>query len=182
MTRIQLLRALRATTCILFAAIALAVPACQAEPAQPETVAGIPEIMDADTLVIDGQRIRLEGIDAPESKQYCERVVRSERNASSERYLCGQAATEALKKYVAGRSISCAGDERDRYGRLLGVCRLRDRDLNAWLVRNGHALAYRQYSRKYIAEEDQARAERLGVWAGSFVKPWDWRQGKRLNP
>ena len=149
--------------------------------AYSETLAGVPEIGDADTVTIDGQRIRLEGIDAPESKQHCERPTRDPRRAATERYACGQAATEALKQRIAGRAIACTGNERDRYGRLLGICRLQNEDLNAWLVRNGHALAYRRYSRKYIAEEEKARNERRGVWAGSFVKPWDWRRGKRLN-
>ena len=53
------------------------------------------------------------------------------------------------------------------------------RDLGLWMVANGHALAYRRYSTDYAEQEDLARHTRRGLWAGSFVAPWDWRRGQR---
>ena len=66
--------------------------------------------------------------------------------------------------------------------RALGICYVADgTDLNGWLVRQGHALAYRRYSTKYVPQEDQAKAAQAGLWAGAFIKPWDWRRGARLD-
>ena len=42
-------------------------------------------------------------------------------------------------------------------------------------------LAYRKYSKRYVPEENNARAAKRGMWAGEFVAPWAWRKGKRLD-
>ena len=55
-------------------------------------------------------------------------------------------------------------------------------DVNAWLVAEGWALAYRRYSDAYVEQESEARRSRRGMWRGEFVSPWEWRQGKRLRP
>ena len=47
--------------------------------------------------------------------------------------------------------------------------------------RSGNALAYRKYSSEYVPEEEMARAKKRGLHRGTFVAPWDWRRGKRLN-
>ncbi len=49
------------------------------------------------------------------------------------------------------------------------------------MVSQGLALAYRRYSLDYVDEEADARAVRRGIWAGEFMKPWEWRRGKRLE-
>jgi hypothetical protein len=64
---------------------------------------------------------------------------------------------------------------------LIAVCYVGSTDLNAWLVRNGWALADRRYSRDYVPEERRAEADEAGIWQGEFVPPWDWRQGERLD-
>ncbi len=53
--------------------------------------------------------------------------------------------------------------------------------LGAWMVENGWALAYRRYSLDYVDEEANAQAARRGIWAGQFVRPWEWRRGKRFD-
>lgn len=137
-------------------------------------IGGKTRAIDGDTLEIKGQRVRLQGIDAPEKGQSC-------RDASGKSYPCGVAATEALRHRVGGSDVSCALEpERDRYERALGVCSVDGADLNAWLVAQGHALAHRRYSLEYVDEEEAARAGRRGIWAGDFVAPWDWRRGERL--
>lgn len=143
--------------------------------AQAETFAGKPKVVDADTVIIGSERIRLEGIDAPEAAQQCE-------GADGKRYACGRKATEALIKLIGGREITCTADERDRYGRPLGFCAVGRTDINGWLVKEGHAIVYRRYSRKYIPEENAARKAGKGIWAGRFIEPWRYRRGERLKP
>ena len=146
-----------------------------AEGTDTTIIGGMTRVIDADTLEVRGERVRLQGIDAPETRQMCER-------ASGTLYLCGQAASRALRKRIGDGKVVCALDpQRDRYGRALGVCSVHGEDLNAWLVSQGHALAYRRYSLKYIEQEEAAQAAGRGVWVGAFVAPWDWRTGKRLH-
>ena len=136
------------------------------------TIAGPATVIDGDTLEIRDQRIRLFGIDAPESGQSCT-------DADGQSYRCGQRAAQALADRIGNRPVTCRQRDRDRYGRMVAVCRTVESDLNAWMVLNGHALAYRKYSRRYVAEESVAKHEQRGLWAGDFVTPWDWRRGQR---
>lgn len=136
---------------------------------------GTPRVVDADTLRVAGQKVRLQGIDAPESAQSC-------RQPTGRSYLCGDRATQALRERIGTSTVTCKIEGRDRYNRALGICHTADgTDLNGWLVSQGYALAYRRYSTKYVPEEDQARATKSGIWAGKFVPPWKWRRGERLN-
>lgn len=66
--------------------------------------------------------------------------------------------------------------QRDRFRRILARCRVGRVEINAWLVREGWALADRAYSLDYVVEEALAEREGKGVWAGSFIPPWEWRQ------
>ena len=136
-------------------------------------VVGVASIIDGDTLEIHGQRIRLHGIDAPESGQSCERDGRQ--------YRCGQQAALALADKVGRETVRCAQRDIDSYQRIVAVCRLGNLDLNAWMVRQGWAIAYRQYSLDYVVDENAAQAVRAGMWAGRFVAPANWRGGDRLG-
>jgi endonuclease YncB( thermonuclease family) len=129
-------------------------------------------VNDGDTLTLEGERVRLRGIDAPEYTQTC-------RKAGGD-YACGRMARKALVDLIGGRVVSCDGWQRDRYNRLLGACRAGDLDLNRSLVLAGWAVAYGNYA----AEERQARAARAGIWAGDFDRPQDWRRahGRRAEP
>lgn len=144
-------------------------------------IAGRASIIDGDTIDIHGQRIRLFGIDAPESGQECLARAVFHATAWEERWRCGQHAALALDEKIAGRPVSCEEKDQDRYGRIVAVCRLAGEDLNAWLAAEGWALAYRQYSIDYVDEEERAKAARNGIWRGTFVPPWDWRRGQRLE-
>ncbi len=127
-------------------------------------------VIDGDTVDIDGVRYRLFGIDAPESRQTCRAWGRS--------WGCGAAATEALRSHAAG--LSCTGSGTDGFGRTIGQCSSGGIDVNAWLVANGWALAYRQFADDYVDEEDEARTAGRGMHRGDHVDPSDWRRGERL--
>ena len=137
-------------------------------PPQQQTLTGIPKVTDGDTIRIGKTRIRLHGIDAPEQRQTC--------TAHAQAWNCGEAATDALRDAIAGRVVTCTKRDTDRYGRVVAVCRAAGVDLNTWMVRQGWAVAYRRYSRDYVADEDMARTGRRGMWRGEFVMPWAWRR------
>lgn len=132
-------------------------------------LSGLALIQDGDTFRIGTQVIRLNGIDAPENAQDCERGGRS--------YNCGAKAENMLRSLLRG-GVSCSGTDYDAYDRLLADCNANGSDVSAAMVRSGWALAYRKYSTSYVPEEDSARSERTGMWAGSFIPAWEFRAAK----
>ncbi len=103
-------------------------------------IAGAASVIDGDTIEIHGQRIRLHGIDAPESSQTC-------LDAGGRTWRCGQQAALALQDLIGRRTVTCDERDVDRYGRIVGRCLVGTLDINEWLVAQGLALAYRRYSR-----------------------------------
>tara|TARA_R110000824_G_scaffold182979_4_gene363979 strand:- start:152 stop:649 length:498 start_codon:yes stop_codon:yes gene_type:complete len=156
-----------------FAAALIASLPCWAAPVVADDLVGRASVIDGDTIEIHGQRIRLHGIDAPESRQLCRK--------DGQEYRCGQQASLALADKIGVRPVTCEPRDIDRYQRIVAVCRDGEEDLNAWMVLQGHAVAYRRYSKDYIATEEQAQAERRGIWSGEFTMPWLWRRGERLK-
>jgi endonuclease YncB( thermonuclease family) len=136
-------------------------------------VTGPARVVDGDTLEIQGQRIRLHGIDAPESRQVC--------RLDGKPWQCGKDSGSALAEKIARRPMTCEDLGRDRYKRIIARCTVAGEDIGAWMVLEGLALAYRRFSLDYVDQESEAEAERRGIWAGEFVKPWEWRQGTRLE-
>ncbi|MFC5086848.1 thermonuclease family protein [Microvirga arabica] len=146
-------------------------------PVVAQSLSGQADVVDVDTIAIRGEktRIRLYGVDGPESQQTCN-------DASGARYLCGSKAADALASII-GRSgrVSCKEQDRDRYGRIVATCEADGRDIGSELIRQGWAVEYIQYSDgRYSDEEKEAQRAKRGLWAGTFVKPWDWRRGERL--
>lgn len=139
-----------------------------------DLLVGGASVIDGDTIEIHGTRIRLHGIDAPESAQLCQRP-------DGVSWRCGQQAALALQDYIGRRTVACVKRDTDRYGRIIGRCSVGGVDLNAWMVESGWAVAYRGYATDYVNEEQRARAARVGIWSGAFVMPWDWRRGQRLR-
>ena len=136
--------------------------------AQAAEFVGIPRVVDGDTLEIGAVKVRLQGIDAPETDQIC-------LNASGGHWTCGIDARDRLAAHIAGHEIKCVSNGTDVYKRELGLCSLAGEDLNGWMVREGWALAYVKYSSAYTHAEDDARARQRGLWQGAFIAPWDWR-------
>ena len=136
-------------------------------------ITGTASIIDGDTIDIHGERIRLHGIDAPESRQTC--------ISNGATWPCGQSATDALASFIGGGPVRCKEQGTDRYGRTIAACTVQGEDIEAFMVLNGWALAYRQYSLDYVDEETIAQDAHAGLWRGAFVPPWDWRRGVRLE-
>lgn len=129
---------------------------------------GVATVIDGDSLKIDGVRHRLIMIDAPERDQSCTK--------EGVDWLCGAEAAKALRKLIRGRPVRCESEGEDRYGRRLSVCFVGQREINAEMVATGYALAYRRYGSDYVEFEDHAKASGLGLWAGEFTEPWNYRR------
>ena len=119
-----------------------------------DDMTGQASIIDGDTLEIHGNRIRLWGVDAPESDQLC-------RGEDSLQYRCGAKAANELDAFIAKRPVSCIPISLDQYGRTVATCSVGGVDLGEWLVRNGLALDWPQYSKGTIRSV-QREAEHAG--------------------
>lgn len=137
--------------------------------AEPGAIrAGVAEVVDGDSLRIDGVAIRLNGVDALEAAQTCGGRA------------CGQEATQALRRLVAaqpGGLVICIERTKDRWQRVVATCRANGLDLGAGMVLAGYAKAFRRYSNEYVFEETAAMQARAGAWAYGFPDPTDFRAG-----
>ena len=138
-----------------------------------ENIIGQASVIDGDTIEIHGQRIGLYAIDAPESAQTCA--------VSGKEVRCGQQAAKALADRIGQQTVTCDSRDRDQHGTVVAVCSAGGDDLNSWMVSQGMALAYRRSSNDYVRQDKKAAKEKAGIWRGYFVKPWDWRRGRRLT-
>lgn len=120
-------------------------------------------VIDGDTVVINKDKIRLEGIDAPEIRQICKK--------NGKNYQCGVKARNYLKSQARQGDLRCRAWQRDKYQRLLGRCFIGKTDINGKMVREGWAVAFGGY----YGEERSAREAGAGIWAGKFVRPREWR-------
>ena len=137
-----------------------------------QVIEGRASVIDGDTIDIQGQRIRFNGIDAPESRQPC-------KDGDGQAYRCGKVSAEALDKFLSqSRPTRCEVLNRDRYKRFVADCFRSDGEsVSAWMARNGHAVDWPRYSKgAYAAFQADAMKERLGVWTGQFEMPWEWRK------
>ncbi len=127
------------------------------------------KIVDGDTIVLNGEKIRFEGIDTPELKQTCLK--------DNEEVNCGMRAKMLLVKKIGNNIPMCIGKKKDFYKRTLAECFVNGESLSKFLVRRGYAFAYRKYSKKFIKDENFAKANKLGMWSMIFQYPWDFRKG-----
>ena len=136
-----------------------------------DTFEGTARVIDGDSLRIAGQEIRLHAVDAPEGPQQCER--------SGKAWPCGRESADTLRALTSGRAVTCKGITYDRYQRLVAKCTVDGLDLGAEMVDRGMAVAFERYSQDYVTNHREARARGVGIFAGEFVEPSDWRRGKR---
>ena len=106
-------------------------------------ISGIAKVTDGDTIRIEGKKIRFFGIDAPEKKQQCKKPWLTISFISfSKNYPCGKISTDKLKKKINNKLIICEWTNKDRYKRYIAECFKDKTNINAWMVRNGYAVAY----------------------------------------
>jgi endonuclease YncB( thermonuclease family) len=134
-----------------------------------ETVRGPFYAIDGDTLSADGERLRLQGIDAPELDQTCT-------DEHQRTWACGQEAKRLLARMVADPGAECLGRSRDKYHRLLVRCHAGTTNINGAMVRRGLAVASGRYSEEQVA----ARREHAGLWAGTFENPKNYRASRGM--
>lgn len=152
---------------------ALMIAACVTGGAAPLTLQTL-KVTDGDTITLNGEKIRLEGIDAPELAQLC-------LSASGKQYECGKLSAKALAGFLSSGPVTCKGGSIDAYGRRLATCYSGSLNVNAAMVESGQAFAFLRYSSTYAAEEDRARANKAGLFAGKAEAPWDFRAAKWQN-
>ena len=111
-------------------------------------------VVDGDTIVLNGEKIRFSGIDTPELKQMCMN--------GDEKVFCGKSAKMILIKKIGNQIPECIKEGKDVYKRTLAECFINGESLSAFLVRSGYAFAYRKYSYKFIKDEEFAKENKLG--------------------
>lgn len=146
----------------------IAVAVTGPESVQPAVIAGSGRVVDGDTLDVGQTRVRLEGIDAPESAQTCT-------TSTGEIWDCGKSATAFLRSMTQQRDVACDRTGADKYHRTLATCFEDGINVNEAMVRAGLAWAFVRYSTEYVAVEAEARARKVGVWQGPAEAPWDFR-------
>ena len=145
-----------------------------------EEISGTPKVVDGDTVHIDNYKFRLEGIDAPEMRQQCKKESFKISFLISftfhKDYSCGRVSKVKLVNKINTSEIKCISSSKDRYKRYIATCFKGKTNLNQWMVRNGFAIAYRRYSKKYVPDEVFAKENKLGLWQGKFMEPEKWRK------
>ena len=130
----------------------------------PEPAAAKMKITDGDSIELNGTRIRLSGIDAPEYKQLCF-------DQAGEEYACGLRGKDELIRLIAGRKVRCVREKKDIYKRDLSTCYAGEVNLNQKMLENGWAVAYKTDKEEYLAAEQNAKKNKRGIWQGKFMKP-----------
>ena len=128
-------------------------------------------VIDGDTIKLNNRSIRFSGIDAPEMKQKCKK--------EDEIIYCGKLSRDILIKKIGDKKVpSCKIEGKDIYNRTLAECFINGESLSRFLVRSGYAFAFRKYSKKYVEDEEYAKANKLGIWTMEFKYPWEYRRNK----
>lgn len=120
-------------------------------------------VVDGDSITLGVDKFRLEGIDAPEYNQTC--------TIKGAQYACGKKSRNHLKKLVSKGNVHCKAWQRDKYQRLLGRCYAGQIFLNEQMVKSGWAVSYGEFH----SQESFARKNMIGIWAGEFIRPREWR-------
>lgn len=129
------------------------------------------QVIDGDTIHIGKLKYRFFGIDAPETKQICEK--------DNIKIKCGVIAKDALKKKIGDKIPECIVKDKDRYQRLVAECFIGKESLSKFMVREGYAVAYTQYSKDFIEDEKYAKENKLGIWSMTFQIPSEYRKSLR---
>jgi endonuclease YncB( thermonuclease family) len=129
------------------------------------------QVIDGDTIHIGKLKYRFFGIDAPETKQICEK--------DNIKIKCGVIAKDVLKNKIGDKIPECIVKDKDRYQRLVAECFIGKESLSKFMVREGYAVAYTQYSKDFIEDEKYAKENKLGIWSMTFQIPSEYRKSLR---
>ena len=129
------------------------------------------QVIDGDTIHIGKLKYRFFGIDAPEIKQICEK--------DNIKIQCGVIAKSVLQNKIADKIPKCIVKDKDRYQRLVAECFIGKESLSRFMVREGYAVAYSQYSKDFIEDEKYAKENKLGIWSMNFQMPSEYRKSLR---
>lgn len=135
--------------------------------AQAEDFSGVARAVDGDSLTVDGRRVRLFGIDAPEYRQTC-RIGWSN-------WACGSDAAAAMRGMVDGRQLSCASVAHDVYGRTVANCHVGGIDPAAAMIDKGLAIVLDNAPQAYFSRQTRSKSGNSGIWASQFEAPATYR-------
>ncbi len=139
-----------------------------------EELTGPATVIDGRTLEIQGQQVRLFGLDVPDRDQPCyspkERIPNR----------CGVTAVEKIKRMVREQTLRCEGDQRDEEGRLIAICYSDRVEVNEQMVLLGLAISDPAQGKRYQRMENIAKRLNDGLWRNRFIMPWEWRKGRHL--
>lgn len=139
-----------------------------------DALSGPASVIDGDSLLIRGERIRILDIDAPESAQFCfERTSSFEAGA----WHCGRQAARALSDWLGQQVVTCDTTQRGIRKGWLSRCSVNGHDIGEWLAANGWAVPHRNCECATVRDAaHNAKAARLGIWTSAFTMPWEWRK------
>ena len=128
-------------------------------------------VIDGDTIDVGDVRVRIHGIDAPESDQKCT----TEQDQS---WACGAWVSEQVRARLQGKKATCKRVEIDKYGRVVATCKVKGEDVGRALVSDGLAFAYRKYSMAYDLDEKGAAVNDRGLHASRVQSPAQYRKAR----
>ena len=135
------------------------------------------KVIDGDSIHLNGEKIRFSGIDTPESYY---RGKRQKCVFNKIEVFCGYWSKIVLIEKIGNNKVHCIKEDKpDQYNRILAECFVNNESLSKYLVRSGYAFAYRRYSKKFIEDEEYAKANKLGLWQTEFAFPWDFRKNSK---
>ncbi|KUO51900.1 MAG: hypothetical protein APF78_08130 [Sphingomonadales bacterium BRH_c3] len=156
----------------LLAAVAIVLAAAPTT-IHAQSLRGTARVTDGDSLSVSGMQVRLFGIDAPELSQNC--------FDSEKPFACGEMAKAKLESLIGDAVVSCLRKSTDPYGRMVAICSTGGVDIAQAMVEAGWAMAYRKYSKDYVASEQRARSSKSGLWRWDFRTPEDYRTTQNLK-
>jgi len=139
--------------------------------ADAETIAGQASVVDGDTIEVDGARVRIMDLDAPEVDQTC--LLRDD----GREWPCGRIAATILSEWISQYRVTCRTYGTDNAGRWLARCDVDTIDVATWMAGNGWGLPNQDCHCEAVrAWATFARSKRAGIWGSDFVMPWVWRK------
>jgi endonuclease YncB( thermonuclease family) len=158
---------------ILMLGALVAIAAGAWSPVQAQEITGPGNVIDSDDIEVAGKRVMLYGLESVQRQQTC--------TINGEMWECWPAAVRQLETLVSLGDVTCTPvGQPDIYGRVLARCEVAGESLNEQLVRSGFAVARRDETDEYVAAEEAAQREKIGLWRGEFMTPWDFRTSRGI--